>query len=169
MFQVCSQRIAEGAGGKGPRQKNVKKCQTVFRHFRHFSRRAKNGKKRQQVSRHFSAIFARHHFSGPFWGLLMLSCLKVFYWHFFTVLHPQSGKSRWGLSKWGLANGVLRYLSTIAHDCLRLSSVWDESSTKGHQSAHQRLQIVAPFESPHLDFPEISNAISNTISNFFKI
>ena len=46
--QEC-QRIAKGAGGKGPRQKTskiVKKCQKVFRHF--------------------STIFARHHFSGPF-------------------------------------------------------------------------------------------------------
>ena len=43
------QRIAKGAGGKGPRQKTskiVKKCQKVFRHF--------------------STIFARHLFSGPF-------------------------------------------------------------------------------------------------------
>ena len=48
-----SQRIAKGAGGKGPRQKTskiVKKCQKVFRHF--------------------STTFARHYFSGPFWGAL---------------------------------------------------------------------------------------------------
>ena len=44
-----NQRIAKGAGGKGPRQKTskiVKKCQKVFRHF--------------------STVFARHLFSGPF-------------------------------------------------------------------------------------------------------
>ena len=40
---------------KGPRQKAskiVKKCQKVFRHF--------------------STIFARHHFAGPFWGPLTI-------------------------------------------------------------------------------------------------
>ena len=47
------QRIAQGAGGKGLRQKIVKKGQKVFRHF--------------------STIFARHQFSGPFWGALTLS------------------------------------------------------------------------------------------------
>ena len=56
-----SQRIAKGAGGKGPRQKSS-------RHFRQFSRRAKKVKKRQKVLRHFSTIFARHHCFGPFWG-----------------------------------------------------------------------------------------------------
>ena len=75
-FQGLSgQRIAKGAGGKGPRQKTskiVKKCQKVFRHF---STIFAQGKKRQKSSesvkkffRHFSTNFARHHFSGPFWG-----------------------------------------------------------------------------------------------------
>ena len=34
----------------------------------------------------------------------------------------------WESLNGGLANGGLRYLSTIVHDCLRLSSLWDESS-----------------------------------------
>ena len=33
-----------------------------------------------------------------------------------------------GKSKWGLNNGGLRYLSTIVHDCLHLSSSRDEKS-----------------------------------------
>ena len=52
-----NQRIAKGAGGKGPRQKTskiVKKCQKVFRQF---SRRAKNVKNRQKVSKSFSTLF----------------------------------------------------------------------------------------------------------------
>ena len=47
--ELNNQRLAKGAGGKGPRQKTskiVKKCQNYFRHF--------------------STIFARHQFSGPF-------------------------------------------------------------------------------------------------------
>ena len=55
-FQSENQRIAKGAGGKGPRQKTskiVKKCQKVFRQF---SRRAKNVKNRQKVSKSFSTI-----------------------------------------------------------------------------------------------------------------
>ena len=51
------QRIAKGAGRKGPCQKKskiVKKRQTVFRHF---SRRAKSVKNRQKVSKIFSTLF----------------------------------------------------------------------------------------------------------------
>ena len=51
-----NQWIAKGAGGKRPRQKTskiVKKCQQFFRHF--------------------STIFARHHFSGPLLGALKKS------------------------------------------------------------------------------------------------
>ena len=66
------QRIAKGAGGKGPRQKTskiVKKCQKVFRQF---SRRAKNIKNRQKASKRFSTLFDnfRGFFTGPFWGAL---------------------------------------------------------------------------------------------------
>ena len=55
----CSfQRIAKGAGGKGPRQKTskiVKKCQKVFRHF---STIFAQGKKRQKSSKSFSKSFS---------------------------------------------------------------------------------------------------------------
>ena len=62
---------------KGATSKNVKNRQKVsksfFDTFRQFSRRAKKSqkssksvKKRQKVFRHFSTIFARHLFSGPF-------------------------------------------------------------------------------------------------------
>ena len=61
------QRIAKGAGGKGPRQKTSK---SVKKFFRHFSTIFAQGKKRQKVFQHFSTFFARHHFSGPFWGAL---------------------------------------------------------------------------------------------------
>ena len=67
------QRIAEGAGGKGPRQKAsniVKKFQKFFDTFRQFSRRAKIVKKHQKVFRHFSTIFALGtFFPAPFGGL----------------------------------------------------------------------------------------------------
>ena len=72
-FQELIQRIAKGAGGKGPRQKTskiVKKCQKVFRHF---STNFAQGKKRQKSSKSvkkffdtFRQISRRHHFSGPF-------------------------------------------------------------------------------------------------------
>ena len=65
----------------------------------------------------------------------------------------------------GLANGGLRYVSTIVHDCLRLSSFCDESSLERGPKRPQKCAIVddsaqiaesglkPPFESPHLDFP----------------
>ena len=69
-------RFQKGAGGKEPRQKTskiVKKCQKVFSalfdNFCAGQKTSKIVKKRQNVFRHFSTIFARHHFSGPFWGL----------------------------------------------------------------------------------------------------
>ena len=65
------QRIAKGAGGKGPCQKSSKSVKKFFNTFRQFSSRAKNVKNHQKVSkvfRHFSTNFARHHFSGPCWG-----------------------------------------------------------------------------------------------------
>ena len=65
-----SQRNAEGASGKGPRQKTSKSVKNSFDIFLHFSRRAKNVKYRQKVSKIFSTFFARHQFSGPFWGAL---------------------------------------------------------------------------------------------------
>ena len=52
-----NQRLAKGAGGKGPRQKTskiVKKCQKVFRHF---SRIFAQGKKRQKSSKSVKKFF----------------------------------------------------------------------------------------------------------------
>ena len=52
-----SQRIAKGAGGKGPRQKTskiVKKCQKVFRHF---STIFAQGKKRQKSPKSVKKFF----------------------------------------------------------------------------------------------------------------
>ena len=63
---VKIQRIAKGAGGKGPRQKTSKSVKKSVDTFRQFSRRAKNVKNRQKVPKIFSTIFARHQFSGPF-------------------------------------------------------------------------------------------------------
>ena len=67
----------------------------------------------------------------------------------------------------GLANGGLRYLCTIGHDCLRLSSFCDEKfPLERGPKRPQKCTIVddcaqiaesglkPPFESPHLDFPE---------------
>ena len=73
-FGVPSADCAKGAGGKGPRQKRQKSPKSVKKFsdtFGQFSRRSKIVKKRQKVFRHFSTIFARHHFSGPFWGALI--------------------------------------------------------------------------------------------------
>ena len=76
------QRIAKGAGGKGPRQKTskiVKKCQKAFRHFStFFAQGKKNVKNRRKVSKIFSTLFfdnfrAAHQFSGPFWGALTVA------------------------------------------------------------------------------------------------
>ena len=72
-LETENQRIAKGAGGKGPRQKKSKSVKKCFDTFRQFSHRAKNLKNRQKVSkvsRHFSTSFARHHVSGPCWGAL---------------------------------------------------------------------------------------------------
>ena len=60
----------------------------------------------------------------------------------------------------GLANGGLRYLSTIVHDCLRLLSFrkGPERATKV-RNCRQLCEIAESglkptFESPHLDLPE---------------
>ena len=52
--------------------KSVKSFSTLFDNFRAGQKTSKIVKKRQKVLRHFSTIFARHHFSGPFWGALIL-------------------------------------------------------------------------------------------------
>ena len=77
------QRIAKGAGGTGATSKIVKKCQKFFdTFFRQFSRRAKNVKSRQKSVKNifeiFSTIFARHQFSGPFWGALAHKHKQIF-------------------------------------------------------------------------------------------
>ena len=54
------QRIAKGAGGKGPRQKTskiVKKCQKVFRHFSTIFAQGKKRQKTSKVSKSFSTLF----------------------------------------------------------------------------------------------------------------
>ena len=67
---------------KGPAERgHVKKRQKSSKSekvFRHFSTIFVQGKKRSKSSKsvkkffvHFSTIFARHHFSGPFWGALI--------------------------------------------------------------------------------------------------
>ena len=43
------QWIAKGAGGKGPRPKNVKKCQKVFRHFSTIFAQGKNRQKSSKI------------------------------------------------------------------------------------------------------------------------
>ena len=78
VLTLSGQRIAKGAGGKGPRQKKskiVKKCQKVFRHFSTIfaqgKKKSKIVKKCQKYFRHFLTIFARHQFSRPFWEALI--------------------------------------------------------------------------------------------------
>ena len=51
------------------RQKVSKTSSTLFDNVRAGQKTSKIIKKRQKVSQHFSTIiFARHHFSSPFWG-----------------------------------------------------------------------------------------------------
>ena len=73
---LFSQRVAKGAGGKGPRQKKskiVKKSQKVFRHF---STIFAQGKKRQKSSKSVKMFFDTFRqfsrgtiFPAPFGGL----------------------------------------------------------------------------------------------------
>ena len=53
------------------RQKVSKSFSTLSTNFRAGQKTSKIVKKRQKVFRHFSTIYARRHFSGPFWGALM--------------------------------------------------------------------------------------------------
>ena len=66
------QRIAKGAGGKGPRQKTSKSVKKFFDTFRQFSRRAKNVKNRQKVSKSFSTLFDNFR-AAPFFRPLLQS------------------------------------------------------------------------------------------------
>ena len=67
----------------------------------------------------------------------------------------------------GLANGGLRYLSTIVYDCLQVSSICDENSPLRKRPKRPQMRTIVddcaqiaesglkpPFESPHLDFPD---------------
>ena len=78
---------------KGATSKNFKNRQKVFRHFSH---RAKNVKHRRKVSKSFSTLFARHLFSGPFWGAPTTEDINMRHRHrsrrfgcsiFFTLRH----------------------------------------------------------------------------------
>ena len=84
-----TQRIAKGAGGKGPRQKTSKSVKKFFDTFRQFARRAKNVKNRQKVSNIFSTFFDNFRaalVSGPFWGAL----INLFLASFLPHLNPCS-------------------------------------------------------------------------------
>ena len=65
-----------------PRQKTskiVKSCQnflTLFDNFRAGQKSSKVVEKCQKYFRHFSTIFARHQFSGPFWGALTMASAR---------------------------------------------------------------------------------------------
>ena len=94
---VFFQRIAKGAGGKGPRQKKskiVKKCQKVFRHFSTFFAQ---GKKRQKSSKSVKKFF-RHsstNFAAPFLRpLLGGSDSSVFFPFFPFSFHFQKETGR---------------------------------------------------------------------------
>ena len=76
----------KGAAERGhvkKRQKSTKSVKNIFDTFRHFSHRAKTSrivKKCQKDFRHLLTIFARHQFSGPFWGALPRVRLREVYW-----------------------------------------------------------------------------------------
>ena len=74
---VCSSISVDCKRGRrqGTTSRNVKNRQKVsksvkkfFDNFRAGQRTSNIVKKCQKVFRHFSTIFARHHFSGPLWG-----------------------------------------------------------------------------------------------------
>ena len=70
-FPSCfRQRIAKGAGGKGPRQKLSKSVKKLFDTFRQFSRRAKSVKNRQKVSKSFPTLFDNFR-AAPFFRPLL--------------------------------------------------------------------------------------------------
>ena len=72
--RAITQRIAKGAGGKGPRQKSSKQVSESFSTiFAQGKKRQESPKSVKQFFRHFSTIFERHHFSGAFCGGLKIS------------------------------------------------------------------------------------------------
>ena len=62
------------------RQKVSKLFSTLFDIFRAGQKKSKIVKKCQKYFRHFSTIFARHQFSGPFWGAPIKHLLYDFWW-----------------------------------------------------------------------------------------
>ena len=59
------------------RQKVSKSFSTLFNNFSAGQKTSKIVEKCQKVFRHFSTIFAQHHFSGPFWGALRITDLAL--------------------------------------------------------------------------------------------
>ena len=68
----CKRGRRKGATSRNVknRQKVSKSVSTLFGNFRAGQKTSKIVKKCQNIFRHFSTIFARHQFSGPFWGAL---------------------------------------------------------------------------------------------------
>ena len=66
----CKRGRRKGATSKNVKslQKASKRFSTLFDNFRAGQKTSKIVKKRQKVFRHFATVFARHHFSGRFWG-----------------------------------------------------------------------------------------------------
>ena len=75
----CKRGRQKGAMSKNVknRQKVSKSFSTLFDNFRAGQKTSKIVKKCQTYFRHFSTIFARHQFSGPFWGALILAFLRA--------------------------------------------------------------------------------------------
>ena len=74
--------LQKGPAARGhvkKRQKSSKSVKKFFDNFRAGQKTSKIVKKCQKYFRHFSTIFARHHFSGPFWGALKM-CANCFLW-----------------------------------------------------------------------------------------
>ena len=90
----CCQAKSQRTAKKGQRKratskkrqkssKSVKNISTVFDNFRAGQKTSKIVKKCQKYFRHFSTIFARHQFSGPFWGALKK--VRTPLWHRFSL------------------------------------------------------------------------------------
>ena len=77
--QLISTQISglqKGAAERGHVKKRQKVSKSVKKFFDTFRQGQKTSKKSQKVFRHFSTIFARHLFSGRFWGALIKVGLK---------------------------------------------------------------------------------------------
>ena len=64
------QRAAKRASRKGPRQKTIvsRQFSTFFDNFCAGPKKVKSRQKVSKIYRHFSTVFARYQFSGPFLG-----------------------------------------------------------------------------------------------------